>query len=67
MASTGIGFDDYRPDSLNYKVTKDADYKSYVYPYMLRDYGSGLLGIDNSQGLYSAGFWRDDNWMVMLF
>jgi hypothetical protein len=62
MASLGIGFADYSDAALTLKETRDSDYRHYVYPYMLN-----LNRNKTANGLYSVGFWTDNNWMVMLF
>ena len=55
MASVGIhSLDD---NLLLVQLTSDNDYRLYVYPYMLT----------NGSSLKFAGFWRDCNWMAILF
>lgn len=69
MASLGIGFDEENYDSLSFRETSDQDYGRYVYPYMLTYMSPYTLFTNENigDGLFSAGFWRDENWMVCLF
>ena len=59
--SVGIALRDSTDKVLVFKKTRASDFRQYVYPYMLKCHDKF------SMGLHSAGFWKDHNWMVMLF